>query len=214
VIEIITAHLHPGDILIDTTTGHPDEVEATALRLAEQGVCYLDATLGGSSNQIANGEATIICGAPADAFAAIEPLLRCLGAPVFHTGPTGSGTRMKLVLNLVLGLERAVLAEALEFARHSGIDPAHALEVLRSGPAYSRVMDTKGEKMLHNDFQPQARLAQHWKDVRLMLECAGRNGAFLPLTRVHDQLLSVASESGWGGEDNSAIIKVFRARSA
>ena len=121
---------------------------------------------------------------------------------------------MKLVLNLALGLQRAVLAEALEFARHSGIDPARALAILRSGPAYAKVMDIKGEKMLYGAAEPEARLAQHWKDVRLMLECADRNGAFVPLTRLHDQLLASAVDSGWGAEDNSAIIRVFRGKSS
>jgi 3-hydroxyisobutyrate dehydrogenase-like beta-hydroxyacid dehydrogenase len=214
VIDVISCELRAGDMVIDTTTGSPDAVEAIAECLLQKEVHYLDATLGGSSRQIANGEAIVICGAEEQAFARAEPLLRCLGSSVFHTGPPGSGTRMKLVLNLALGLQRAVLAEALEFARHSGIDPARALAILRSGPAYAKVMDIKGEKMLYGAAEPEARLAQHWKDVRLMLECADRNGAFVPLTRLHDQLLASAVDSGWGAEDNSAIIRVFRGKSS
>jgi 3-hydroxyisobutyrate dehydrogenase-like beta-hydroxyacid dehydrogenase len=137
-------------------------------------------------------------------------LLQIFGSTVFHTGPAGTGTRMKLAMNLVLGLQRAVLAEGLEFARSSGIDPQLALEVLKAGPAYSRAMDTKGPKMLSGNFEPEARLAQHWKDVRLIQKSALANGASLPLTEVHETLLRAASDAGWGAEDNSAIIKVFR----
>ncbi|HEY3837899.1 MAG TPA: NAD(P)-dependent oxidoreductase [Bryobacteraceae bacterium] len=209
VMDAIVPVLRAGDLILDTTTGRPSDVDAIAASLSAKGVGYLDATLGGSSSQIARGEAIVICGAEDADFARANGILLAISDRVFHTGPPGSGTRMKLVINMAIGLHRAVLGEALAFARSNGIDPEQALEVLKSGPAYSRVMDTKGAKMVHSDFTPEARLAQHWKDVRLMLECAEQNGASVPLTRVHDQLLAIAVESGWGAEDNSAIAKVF-----
>jgi 3-hydroxyisobutyrate dehydrogenase-like beta-hydroxyacid dehydrogenase len=70
-------------------------------------------------------------------------------------------------------------------------------------------MDTKGRKMIEGDFTPQARLSQHLKDVRLMLEEASRRGAALPLSEVHRDLLKQAEAMGLGGSDNSAIIRVF-----
>jgi 3-hydroxyisobutyrate dehydrogenase-like beta-hydroxyacid dehydrogenase len=116
---------------------------------------------------------------------------------------------MKLVVNLVLGLNRAVLAEGLAFARASAFDPALALEVLKSGVAYSRVMDAKGRKMIEGDFAPEARLSQHHKDVRLILEAAVRTGAMLPLTQLHDFLLGQIEDRGLGNLDNSAIIRAY-----
>jgi len=127
----------------------------------------------------------------------------------FHMGAAGSGNRMKLAMNLVLGLHRAVLAEGLAFARANGIDPHSALEVLKAGPAYSRVMDIKGEKMIARDFTPQARLSQHLKDVRLILEVGERCAAMLPLSAVHRELLRKLEDAGFGAEDNSAVIRAF-----
>lgn len=210
VVNRISPVLQRGDIIVDTTTGDPDDVEAIAAELLEAGVFYLDATLGGSSRQIANGEGIVICGGSDEAFAAMEPMLRSFGSTIFHTGAAGTGTRMKLAMNLVLGLQRAALAEGLEFARSSGIDPQLALDVLKAGPSYSRAMDTKGPKMLSGNFEPEARLAQHWKDVRLIQKSGLANGASLPLTEVHEALLHAAADAGWGAEDNSAIIKVFQ----
>ncbi len=196
------------ELIIDTTTGDPAAVEANATALAARGVAYLDATLGGSSRQIAAGEALVICGADPAAFARAEAILLAISPQLFHAGPPGTGTRMKLVFNLVLGLHRAVLAEGLEFARHSGLDPARALAILQAGPAASRIMAAKGPKMVHADFTPEARLAQHAKDVGLMLSTAG--SAYLPLTTVHHDLLARAIAAGWGAEDNSALIKVYQ----
>ena len=67
-------------------------------------------------------------------------------------------------------------------------------------------MDNKGPKMLRRDYTPEARLSQHLKDVRLMLQC----GFELPLTELHKELLECAEASGYGSSDNSAIIEVFR----
>jgi 2-hydroxy-3-oxopropionate reductase len=117
---------------------------------------------------------------------------------------------MKLISNLVLGLNRAALAEGLAFASAIGIDPAAALEVLKGSSAYSRAMDVKGQKMIAGDFSVQARLSQHLKDVELMLQAARDAGQSLPLSETHRQLMQQAEACGWGDLDNSAIIKVLQ----
>jgi 3-hydroxyisobutyrate dehydrogenase-like beta-hydroxyacid dehydrogenase len=112
-------------------------------------------------------------------------------------------------MNLVLGLNRAVLAEGLVFAGACGISPKEALRVFRSGPAWSRVMDTKGRRMIERDFEPVARLSQHRKDVDLILAAAARNGAQTPFSQLHQELLTKVERAGFGGEDNSAILRAF-----
>ena len=117
---------------------------------------------------------------------------------------------MKLTTNLALGLHRAALAEALAFAGALGLDLDLALTVLRESSSYSRVMDVKGHKMLRRDYTPQARLSQHLKDVRLLLEAGAAAGLELPLSDLHRRLLERAEAAGLGGLDNSAIMEVFR----
>jgi 3-hydroxyisobutyrate dehydrogenase-like beta-hydroxyacid dehydrogenase len=209
VIEQIEPGLAPGVTVVDTTTGEPEQMAAFGARLAGRGVFYLDASIGGSSKQVRDGEAMVICGGEPEAFAACGELFRVCFRQAFHVGECGGGARMKLVLNLVLGLNRAVLAEGLSYARACGVDPARALEVLKAGPAYSRAMDVKGHKMLGGDFTPEARLTQHLKDVRLILKTAEAHGARVPLSTLHRQLLEEAEAAGHGAADNSAIINVF-----
>ena len=83
------------------------------------------------------------------------------------------------------------------------------LSILKDTVAYSKVMDLKGEKMVTRDFEPQATLSQHLKDVRLMLEEAEQTGQSLPLTSLHRELLEQAELAGFGSLDNSAIIQSF-----
>ena len=171
---------------------------------------YLDATIAGSSTQVRAGEVILMVGGDSNDVATCDELFLAFASRIFHVGTVGAGARMKLVVNLVLGLNRAVLAEGLCFAERFGVDPRQALEVLRAGPAFSRVMETKANKMLDEDFTPQARLAQHWKDVRLILSAGEQFGAKLPLSTLHEALLSKLIQSGFGDLDNSAIVKAFQ----
>jgi len=209
VLAEIEADLIDGQIIIDTTTGDPERVEVNGRRLAERGVAYLDATVLGSSEQVRRGAAIVMAGGPRETFDACADLFGSFARQSFHLGPCGAGSRMKLVVNLVLGLNRAVLAEGLTFARKLGVDPAIALDVLRAGAAYSRVMDAKGPKMLAADFAPQARMRQHLKDVQLILEAATKHEARVPLSELHRALLERLVEEGFGDEDNAAIVRAF-----
>ena len=197
-----------GVIIVDTSTVAPETTLAMAQRARQRGVVWLDAPISGSSEQTRRGEATVIVGGDERDCAACADLWAVLGGRMHHVGPSSAASSMKLVTNLVLGLHRAALAEGLAFARCRGIDPARALEVLRDSPAASRQMDTKGPKMVTGDFTVQARLAQHHKDVRLILTAAGPLS--LPLTTTHAALLERAIALGLGDLDNSAIASVYR----
>lgn len=203
-----------GALVIDTTTGDPASTERVARRLAARGVAYLDATISGSSAQVAEGEGVLMVGGEAEAVARGRDLFAAIGREMFHTGAVGTGARMKLVTNLVLGLNRAVLAEGLALAESLQLDLPQTLAILRRSPAYSRAMDTKGEKMLRGDFSPEARLAQHHKDVRLIVAAGRAGGLPMPLSQAHDRILAQAEEAGLGALDNSAVIKVLRAAAA
>ncbi len=208
----IEEHLRPGTLLIDATTGDPDAAVAIAARLARIEVHYIDATIAGSSEQARRGESVVVVGGANDDVHRATPILESWSPRRFHVGPAGSGQRMKLVVNLVLGLNRAVLAEGLNLAQSAGIDPAAALEVLKATPAYSTAMDTKGAKMVNRDYATQARLAQHLKDVTLIRALARRTGAATPLSDAHQELLKTAANAGFADFDNSSIIEAYRRR--
>ena len=202
--------LHKGQIIVDTTTGEPARSISTAGELAEQGVRYLEAPVSGSSEQTRLGGATVLVGGERSAFDACADLWPVLGKKVIYCGTKGSAAKMKLITNLVLGLNRAVLAEGLVFAEALGVEPTVALDVMRESMAYSRAMDAKGRKMVEGDFTPQARLSQHLKDLHLMLQEATVVGLDLPFADVHRVLLERAEAAGLGDLDNSAVIQMLK----
>ena len=205
------AELRAGVTLLDTTTGDPATAELRSRQLAARGIVYLDATISGSSAQVRAGAAVMMVGGDQAAFEACADVFARLGCATFHTGGPGTGAKMKLVTNVVLGLNRAALAEGLALAHGLGLDAAQALAIMRGGPAYSRIMDGKGQKMLTGEFSPEARLSQHLKDVRLIVAHGTEAGLPMPLSIAHQKVLEAAEAAGLGALDNSAIIQVLSA---
>ncbi|MEW4486783.1 NAD(P)-dependent oxidoreductase [Thalassoglobus sp. JC818] len=195
--------------IIDTTTGRPDEVIANAEQLKQLGIQYVEATVAGSSQQVSDGSAIIFLGG-ADCLTSDErKILRKVAPQQFELGAIGEATRFKLVHNLLLGLNRAVLAEALAFAESLGFDVRRTLSILEQSPAASSVMQSKGQKMVKRDWSPQAKLAQHLKDVGIILSTASEAGARTPFSVLHSVLLEQCVRAGLGDADNSAIREAF-----
>jgi len=200
----------PGLVVIDNSTIHPDASAALAGLLAQRGIPMLDAPVAGSSGQARRREAPVVVGGDPEVFARCRPILDALTERVRHVGPNGAGARAKLVINLVLGLNRLALAEGLLFGLRQGLDGRALLAVLKDSGAYSRAMDLKGERMVEGNFEAEGKLVQHLKDVELMLEVGHAAGAPLLATTLHRQLLLAGVAGGLGDHDNSAIIAVLR----
>ena len=128
VVEEVLAQLadayQPGKLLIDTTTGDPQRTALLGARLAARGVDYLEVPISGSSEQTRRGQSTAMVAGPHRCLEACRDLLDAIAAKTYYVGQWGDGVRMKLVTNLVLGLNRAVLAEGRAWVMH-----LHALHV-------------------------------------------------------------------------------------
>ena len=216
--EVVHRHILPahgpnsGRIVLCTSTCNPDTLAVLAERCADRGVRFLEVPVSGTSEQVRRGEGVALIGGDAAIVPAVAPILDALFASRFHIGRVGDGSRAKLAVNLILGLNRLALAEGLVFAERLGLDPAAFLKVARGTAAYSQVMETKGSKMVGGDFSPEGRVRQTLKDVHLMLEQARGRGQRLPLLEVHEDVLAACVRHGEADLDNSRIIEEIRRR--
>lgn len=207
--QAVAAVLKPGTLILDTTTGRPEDMLDDHARLAEQDVRLVDVCLSGSSQVAAEGRALALVG-DSEENAGYRDILAAFSKAQYYFGTPGQGNRVKLIVNLVFGLNRLVLAEALGLAAKSGFDLDLVLELLKEGETYSVVMDTKGPKMAAGVYEPAvARLAQHLKDVGLILEYAKEVGARVPLSEVNARLIQEVVDAGNGELDNAAIFKAY-----
>ena len=201
-----------GKIVLCMSTCDPDRVAALANRVSPRGVRYLDVPVSGTSDQVRRGDGVALIGGDIAIAEDVKDILNALFARRFHVGKVGDGGRAKLAVNLILGLNRLALAEGLVFAERLGLDPVAFLEVARGSASYSQVMETKGPKMVRDDFSAEGRVKQTLKDVRLMLDQAAASGQKLSMLDVHADVLEACVRAGEADLDNSAVIKEVRRR--
>ena len=197
-------------ILIDTTTADPGMSKTLASQLQKRGITMFDATISGTSKMCAEKNITFMVGGDKTVFQQCDTIFSAMAVQTFYLGSNGSGALMKLIVNLVLGLNRMVLAEGLSLGKKAGVDSEQMLNVLKNSAAYSKAVDMKGLKMTSADFLPaEGKLAFHLKDVRLMLDLSRQLNFPLPLTCLHAQALTSLVAKGRGEWDNAAIMSFY-----
>ncbi len=199
-------------IVMNVTTSDPDRVAALASRVGPRGVELLEVPISGTSEQVIKGDGVGLIGGDRAAFEASADVLDAICPRRYFVGAAGNGAKTKLAVNLILGLNRAALAEGLVFAERLGLEPRAFLEVARGSAAYSQIMDVKGDKMLNGDWAAHGKITQHLKDVHLMLEYAQRLQQGLPLMSVVKDLLDGCVANGEGEWDNAAVMQEIRRR--
>ena len=201
-----------GLIVIDATTADPILSEELATQLREKGIEMLDATVSGTSKMCAEKDVIFMVGGKDGIFKECQPIFSAMGKEAFFVGKNGAGATTKLVVNLVLGLNRMALAEGLTLGKKAGMDQRRLLEVLMKSAAYSKAMDMKGSKMVNKEFlPPEGKLGFYLKDVRLMLDLGHRLNCPLPLISVHAQALLSEVSKGRAEWDSADIISFYEA---
>ena len=214
-VEALIAELARGEkrarnVLICTTTCTPDEVVRIAKQADDTGLSFVEAPISGTSAEVRNGSAMALIAGPEETIETIDAILDILCPPRVNVGRIGDASRTKLAINLILQNNRAALAEGIAFAEGLGLDPAVFLATARKSAACSRVMDTKGDKMLKRDFTPQSHISQTLKDAELILAEAERHGLSLPMTSTQAALLRTAIALEGPDSDSAAVIEAVR----
>jgi 3-hydroxyisobutyrate dehydrogenase-like beta-hydroxyacid dehydrogenase len=199
-------------VVICTTTCAPDEIARLAGRATSARIPFVEAPISGTSTEVRNGTATALVAGETGAIESVSALLDFLCPRHIRVGAVGDACRTKLAINLILQNNRAALAEGIVFAERLGLDGRAFLAAARESAAYSRVMDTKAEKMLTRDFRPQSHISQTLKDAELILEEARRRGLRLPLTTTQAELLRNAIALEGPDSDSAAVIEAIRRR--
>ena len=203
---------HPADrIVLCTSTCDPDRLAALAARVAPSGLHLLEVPISGTSRQLAEGDGVGLVGGDPAIAGRVSAVLDAICPRRFSLGAVGNGSRAKLAVNLILGLNRAAIAEGLVFAEKLGLDRSAFLEVARGSAAYSPVMDVKGRLIAEREYrQPQSRVDQSLKDFKLMLKQARAAGQSLPFADTYVRMLEDCVHHGEAEWDNAAIGEAIR----
>jgi 3-hydroxyisobutyrate dehydrogenase len=203
----ILAGVNPQTILIESSTVSPNWIRELSDRA--EGLRLLDAPVAGSQPQAIGKELIFLVGGDRDTVAQALPLFQAMGKSVMHLGDLGSGILMKLISNLMIGVQVATLAEALNFAQNSGLDMVQVVQALSNGSAGSPVVRAKAAQITAQNFTPNFALHLLHKDLGYALEEAGKQNAPLPTTAIAREFYRMAMKQGLGDRDFTAIARVF-----
>jgi len=178
-------------------------------QLAEKaGAQALEACMASSITQAREGTLYLMCGGREEAFKKAEPLLKELGSSVRFIGKAGEAAKVKALVNMVMNINTAGLAEGLGLGGALGLDLTMLREVFGQTGAASRVLQTDGEDMQNREHSCFFSAAHAAKDSGIALELARQLGLDLPLARATKEQYDRMTAEGLGDLDKSGIAEL------
>ena len=206
-VEDVIAKLRPGlaagSVVVDCSTADPNSTLRLAASLAEDGVHFADAPLGGTPAQAETGELSAMIGADPAVFKRIEPVISAWAKTIIHLGPVGDGHKMKLLNNFLSLGYGAIYAEAMALGAKVGIDAAKFDSVIRGSRMDCGFYQTfMGWTIDGNRESHKFTLTNAAKDARYLAAMADAAGVSNPVgNAVKTTYVGAVNAGGDGAED-------------
>lgn len=166
----VLSTLAEGGTWIDMSTNDRNVLLRLAAAAANSGIATLEAPVTGGVHLAAAGEITVIVGGDESVVDVCRPLLEEMGGRIFHVGPLGSASDLKVITNMLAFVHLVACGEALMLAKQAGIDLAVAFEVIRASSGTSFVHETEGRVILSGSYDIGFTLDLALKDLALALK--------------------------------------------
>ena len=197
-----------GKLFVNCATVSPHvhvEIEKLA---AKAGAETLEACMASSITQAREGKLYLMCGGKEDAFRKVEPILKQLGSTIRFIGKAGEAAKVKALVNMVMNINTAGLAEGLALGAALGLDLTMLREVFSQTGANSRVLETDGEDMQNREHSCFFSAAHAAKDSGIALDLGRSVGLDLPLARATKEQYDRMVAEGLGELDKSGIAEL------
>ena len=197
-----------GKVFINCATVSPEvhvEVDAAA---AKQGASAIEACMASSITQARQGTLYLMVGGTEEAFHKVEGILKDLSSSLRHVGGTGQAAKVKALVNMVMNINTAGLAEGLGLGAALGLDLGMLKEVFSQTGANSRVLETDGEDMIAREHDCFFSAAHAAKDSGIANELAAQTGVNVPLSLATEAQYHRMVELGLGELDKSGVAEL------
>jgi 3-hydroxyisobutyrate dehydrogenase len=199
--------LPEGGYVVDMSTVPPDYARELAERASGDGFKVLDACVFGAPFHARQGELRVMVGGAEEDMKAVEGILDTIGKDVTHLGGNGMGATMKLVLNMLMGIQMPALAEAVVFGEQAGIPREKILQMIAGTGYSSPVMTFRCPMIGERNFEnAMFKLGLMRKDMMLVLEQSQELSVPMPVTESAYAMLTAAKAMGLGDLDVAAIV--------
>ncbi len=208
----VANYAQPKILIVDMSTIGSKAAQEIAQDLATKQLRFVDAPVSGGDVGAEAGTLTIMVGAKEADFQECLPMLQAMGKNITLCGDIGSGQAVKMCNQILCALNMVGLCEAIQLAKHQGIDPNLIVEVCGTGAAGSWALNNLGQKIIDSDYEPGFALKHIIKDLRLVKEINQSSNKEIPGTDLSDRLfkLVAALDDGAAAEQGTqAMIRAY-----
>lgn len=205
----VAENLKAGTIVCDMSSVTPVESRYCYETLKKTGVGFVDAPVSGGEQGAIDGTLAIMAGGDKEHFDALDDIFKALGKSAVYIGNSGSGSTAKLVNQIIVNNNIAVVSEALVFAMKAGANPEKVFEAIRGGLAGSAVLDAKAPMMMKHNFRPGGSIRINHKDIKNVIETAHSIDVPVPYTAQLYEILQVLKVHECMDNDHAGIVQYF-----
>ena len=197
-----------GKVFINCATITP-QIHVDVEGLAEQaGANSLEGCMASSITQAREGTLYLMCGGKRAVFDQASPILESMSTNLIYIGEAGQAAQVKALVNMVMNINTAGLAEGLGLGAALGLDLNMLMEVFSQTGANSRVLETDGEDMVIRDHECYFSADHAAKDSGIALSLAYDAGVNLPLAEATKAQFELLKEKGKGDLDKSGVAEL------
>jgi 3-hydroxyisobutyrate dehydrogenase len=205
----ILAGLAPGGAWIDMSTNDRHEILRLAGLAAGKGIACLEAPVTGGVHKAASGEITVLVGGERDAYEAHLPAFRAMGGQVFHMGPLGSASVIKVITNMLAFIHLVAAGEALMLAKRGGLDLGQAFHAIKASSGTSFVHETESQLVLNGSYDIGFTMDLACKDLGFAHDLGREFGVPLELAGLVEQIFVRARQQYGGGAWSTQVVKLL-----
>lgn len=197
-----------GTTFINCATISPATHVLVEKRAEKVGASSLEGCMASSITQARQGTLYLMCGGKRSVFNKVRPILDALSVSLRYIGTAGQAAQVKALVNMVMNINTAGLAEGLGLGKSLGLDLKTLMSVFSQTGANSRVLETDGEDMVIRDHECYFSADHAAKDSGIALKLANQQGLNLPLATATKAQFETMKKLGIGGLDKSGIAEL------
>ncbi len=212
----IIAHAKTGALFIDCSTIDAQSAKEVGAGAINAGYAFIDAPVSGGVAGAAAGTLTFIMGGDDAAVSRAKPVLKHMGANLFHAGELGAGQIAKLCNNMLLSVLMTGTSEALQLAIANGLDPKVMSDIMLQSSGcnwtlqkYNPCPDVMDNVPSSNQYQGGFMVKLMNKDLSLAMEAAQQVGASTPMAAAAQALYRMHQLKGNADRDFSSIFELL-----
>jgi len=198
-----------GAAWVEMSTNDGDEINRLAGLLAEKGAATLEAPVTGGVHRAAAGEITVLVGGDKKVFETHRAAFEAMGGEIFHMGPLGSASVIKVITNMLAFIHLVACGEALMLAKRGGLDLAQAFHAIKASSGNSFVHETEGQVILNGSYNIGFTMDLACKDLGFALGMGRDFGVPLELAAQVEQTFIRAREEYGGNAWSSQVVKLL-----